>query len=168
MAVLAERRVPVFVHPVIPGHGGQPHALPGSVLEFPVETTRAVANLPYSGTLDRYPELRLILSHAGGTFRAAPRHRETSRDALMDKAGCVVDVVGQRLAAIEVDWDSSQAVHLYTAHDVIFAVQRELLAQRGYVPVHGLVWHDAAPPVDDLELEIDVRAYHRQVRLPLG
>jgi hypothetical protein len=96
------------------------------------------------------------------------RHGETSRDALLDKARCVVDVVGQRLAAIGVDWDSSQAVHLSTAHDVIYAVQRELLAERGYAPAHGLIWHDAAPPVDDLELEIDVRAYQRQLRTPLA
>ena len=40
--------------------------LPPSLCEFPFETTRTVANLLYSGTLDRYPDLRLILSHAGG------------------------------------------------------------------------------------------------------
>jgi predicted TIM-barrel fold metal-dependent hydrolase len=37
------------------------------MLEFPFDTTRAVANLVSSGTLARHPNVRLILSHAGGT-----------------------------------------------------------------------------------------------------
>ena len=38
-----------------------------SLYEFTFDTTRMVANLLYGGTLDRYPNVRLILSHAGGT-----------------------------------------------------------------------------------------------------
>ncbi|MGW4094911.1 2-amino-5-chloromuconate deaminase CnbZ [Nocardia sp. NPDC004750] len=95
------------------------------------------------------------------------RHRETSHAALLEKAACVVEVVDHRLRAIGVDWDSSMTVQLYSAHDVTSSVQG-LLAQKGLAPTHGLIWHDAAPPVDDLELEIDVRAYRRQLRLPLG
>jgi predicted TIM-barrel fold metal-dependent hydrolase len=37
--------------------------------EFPFETVRAVANLIYSGTLERHPSLRIQLAHLGG---AAP------------------------------------------------------------------------------------------------
>ena len=37
--------------------------------EFPFETVRAVANLIYSGTLERHPRIRIQLSHLGG---AAP------------------------------------------------------------------------------------------------
>ncbi|WP_033290291.1 amidohydrolase family protein [Amycolatopsis jejuensis] len=70
MSVLAERRVPVFVHPALPERGGVPHSLPGSVLEFPIETTRAVANVLFSGTLDRHPGLQLIFTHAGGAIPA--------------------------------------------------------------------------------------------------
>lgn len=66
MAMLAEREVPVFVHPNVPPHSAPSFDLPASVLEFPLETTRAVTNLLFSGTLDRYPSLRLILAHAGG------------------------------------------------------------------------------------------------------
>ncbi|GAA5176408.1 amidohydrolase family protein [Pseudonocardia eucalypti] len=67
MALLAERGVPAFVHPAQPVALGRPGHLPASVLEFPVETTRAVANLLFSGTLDRHPGLKLIFTHAGGT-----------------------------------------------------------------------------------------------------
>lgn len=64
---LADRDAVSFVHPNIPASSDlQTFGLPPSLYEFTFDTTRAVANLLYSGTLDRYPGLRLILSHAGG------------------------------------------------------------------------------------------------------
>ena len=67
LARLAEADVLTHVHPAIPPAADQPQfGLPPSLYEFTFDTTRMVANLLYSGTLDRYPGLRLILSHAGG------------------------------------------------------------------------------------------------------
>jgi 6-methylsalicylate decarboxylase len=65
---LAEREAYVFVHPGLPPH---PLPLPHPVwmYEFPFETVRAVANLIYSGTLERHPSIRFQLAHLGG---AAP------------------------------------------------------------------------------------------------
>ncbi|WP_194903569.1 amidohydrolase family protein [Catenulispora rubra] len=66
-AVLAERDAVVFVHPTVPPSTDQPmFGLPPSLYEFPFETTRMVANLLFSGTLDRHPGLRMIVPHAGG------------------------------------------------------------------------------------------------------
>jgi 6-methylsalicylate decarboxylase len=67
-AALAERDALVYIHPAVPPAPEQPgFGLPPSLYEFTFDTTRAVASLLYSGTLDRYPDLRMILSHAGGT-----------------------------------------------------------------------------------------------------
>ncbi|AEY85442.1 metal-dependent hydrolase [Streptomyces hygroscopicus subsp. jinggangensis 5008] len=67
-AALAERDALIHVHPASPAVTGQDDfGLPPSLYEFTFDTTRAVANLLYSGTLDRHPHLRIILSHAGGT-----------------------------------------------------------------------------------------------------
>lgn len=67
-AELNRRQVVAFIHPSTPPGTDQPtFGLPPSLYEFTFDTTRMVANLLYSGTLDRYPNLRLILSHAGGT-----------------------------------------------------------------------------------------------------
>lgn len=67
-AELNRRRIPAFIHPSTPPSKDQPHfGLPAPLYEFPFDTTRAVANLLYSGAMERYPMLRLILSHAGGT-----------------------------------------------------------------------------------------------------
>lgn len=67
-AALDERGAYVFVHPGLPPY---PLPLPHPVwmYEFPFETVRAVANLIYSGTLERHPSIRFQLAHLGG---AAP------------------------------------------------------------------------------------------------
>jgi predicted TIM-barrel fold metal-dependent hydrolase len=65
---LNRRRVVTFIHPTVPATS---HALklamPGAMVEFVFDTTRAVANLIFSGTLERYRDIPIILSHAGGT-----------------------------------------------------------------------------------------------------
>jgi predicted TIM-barrel fold metal-dependent hydrolase len=38
-----------------------------SLIEAKFETTRAVTNLIITGTIDRYPDIKYILSHGGGT-----------------------------------------------------------------------------------------------------
>jgi len=64
---LDRRAAVVHVHPTADPHVASPVAgLEPSVLEFVFDTTRAVANLIVSGTLARYPRVRLILAHAGG------------------------------------------------------------------------------------------------------
>src|SRR5919112_399108 len=74
-AELDRRAAVAFVHPTvftgseIPSdhNAGSPvPTIQSSVLEFVFDTTRAVANLIASGTLKRYPNISIILSHAGG------------------------------------------------------------------------------------------------------
>jgi hypothetical protein len=87
---------------------------------------------------------------------------ETSADALLDKLQFVVGAVADRMSALGAPWDNAAAVHLYSTHDVAFPLVRQVLSERAIVPVHGIVWHDAAPPLDVLELEVDIRRYGRE------
>jgi predicted TIM-barrel fold metal-dependent hydrolase len=73
---LGRRGAVVFVHPselpAPPVDGVPPY-----VMDFLLDTTRAAYKLVASGTLDRNPDLKVILSHAGGflpyaSFRMAP------------------------------------------------------------------------------------------------
>jgi 6-methylsalicylate decarboxylase len=41
---------------------------PSFMIEYPFDTTRAAVNLLFSGALERFPHIRFILSHAGGTL----------------------------------------------------------------------------------------------------
>ncbi len=60
----------VFVHALHPGgdsHLIGPPALK-AVVAFPCETALAIAGLMTSGTLTRFPRLRIAFSHGGGAF----------------------------------------------------------------------------------------------------
>ena len=69
MAELHRRRAVVFIHPTSPACWectSLGFARP--MIEFPFDTTRAVTNMLLSGTLARYPDIRWIVPHAGGTL----------------------------------------------------------------------------------------------------
>ncbi|GAA3436002.1 amidohydrolase family protein [Kutzneria kofuensis] len=69
LAEIAERGLAVHVHPATPAMADlATFDLPPSLYEFTFETTRTAASLLFNGVLDRLPDLRLILSHAGGTI----------------------------------------------------------------------------------------------------
>lgn len=65
---LNRRKAVVFIHPNLPRSASDIKLeLPGYLIEFVFDTTRAVANLISSGTMERFPDIRFVLSHAGGT-----------------------------------------------------------------------------------------------------
>ena len=69
MSCLSERDAVVFVHPLQPcGQLQAPLPIRPSILEFVFETTRAATSLIASGCLSRYPGIRWILPHGGGTL----------------------------------------------------------------------------------------------------
>jgi len=65
---LGRRNAVVFIHPT---HCEAPPATnlgaPPFVVEYVFDTTRAIVNLVFNGTLKRYPDIRLIVAHGGGT-----------------------------------------------------------------------------------------------------
>jgi 6-methylsalicylate decarboxylase len=69
-AELERREAIVFIHPttIPPGADATGLTIPFGVAEFTFDTTRAIMNMLYSGTLERYPSIRYIVSHAGGTI----------------------------------------------------------------------------------------------------
>lgn len=68
MEELNRRKALVFVHPTVCNCclGVQP-GVPTAILEFPHDTTRTIVSLLVNGTLKRFPDIRFIFSHAGGT-----------------------------------------------------------------------------------------------------
>jgi predicted TIM-barrel fold metal-dependent hydrolase len=64
---LNERRAVVFIHPT---HCEAPEPTqlraPPFVVEYVFDTTRAVVNLIFTGTLSRCPDIRFIVAHGGG------------------------------------------------------------------------------------------------------
>src|SRR6218665_1707056 len=67
MSELNRRHAVVFVHPNL--HESSINIgldMPGFLIEFLCDTTRAAINLILSGTQEKYPNTRWILAHAGG------------------------------------------------------------------------------------------------------
>ncbi|WP_432842478.1 amidohydrolase family protein [Dactylosporangium sp. CA-092794] len=109
LEVLNERSAVVLVHPTVhPSTSSVALNVPNFLVEYPFDTTRAAVNLMFADALDRFPDIRFILAHAGGTLPhlawrisaiasyqmsdppAAERFlRDRHRTALVDRLGSV-------------------------------------------------------------------------------
>jgi predicted TIM-barrel fold metal-dependent hydrolase len=68
---LNRRKAVVYVHPVTPNCcGGVVKGIPPSVIEYATDTTRTVSSLIFgeAGSAFRFPDIRWIWSHSGGTL----------------------------------------------------------------------------------------------------
>lgn len=66
---LNRRKAIIYVHPAVPDCCGNliPEAS-RTMIEYGTDTTRTIASLVLSGTTSRFPDIRWIFSHAGGTM----------------------------------------------------------------------------------------------------
>jgi 6-methylsalicylate decarboxylase len=72
-AELNHRKAVVFIHPAKPQIDAIP-GMPGPVLDYPFDTTRTAVQMVLNGVIARNPNVRVILSHAGG-FLPYASHR---------------------------------------------------------------------------------------------
>ncbi|MGA3253913.1 MAG: amidohydrolase family protein [Mycobacterium sp.] len=67
--ILDERSCVVHVHPTIPPYGSIADlGVPPFLVEFLFDTTRTAVDLIYRNVVDDFPNIKFILSHAGGTL----------------------------------------------------------------------------------------------------
>jgi len=68
-AELNRRKALVYVHPTTPDccRGLVPGIPPGSI-EYATDSTRTIAHVVFSGTATKFPDIRWIWSHSGGTL----------------------------------------------------------------------------------------------------
>jgi 6-methylsalicylate decarboxylase len=81
---LNRRSAVVFMHPTSPPCWEHiALGFPRPMIEFPFDSTRAVTNLILSGTLERCPNVRLIVPHGGGTLPFLARRIDTVASRLL-------------------------------------------------------------------------------------
>ena len=65
---LQRRKATVFIHPnASPDPVAHALGLTDNLIDFPGDTTRAIAQLHYGGTFAETPDVKYVFSHAGGT-----------------------------------------------------------------------------------------------------
>jgi predicted TIM-barrel fold metal-dependent hydrolase len=68
-AELNRRKAVVYVHPTSAACCARVlQAVPDTIVEFGTDTTRAITNYVYKGAARRFPDVKLIFSHSGGTM----------------------------------------------------------------------------------------------------
>ena len=82
---LQRRSATVFIHPTAsPDPIAHTLGLPDSLLDYPVDTSRAIAKLHYSNTFARTPDVKYLFAHAGGTIPFV-----ASRFAIVDEMNVI-------------------------------------------------------------------------------
>ncbi len=68
-AELNRRKAIVYVHPIAPNCcKNLVPGIPVGSIEYATDTTRTIAHLVFNGTTTRFPDVRWIFSHSGGTL----------------------------------------------------------------------------------------------------
>jgi 6-methylsalicylate decarboxylase len=65
---LNRRDVAVFVHPTMSCCGMSIPGVDAPTVDFPTDTTRTITSLAFGGAFARYPNIKFIFSHGGGTM----------------------------------------------------------------------------------------------------
>ena len=86
---------------------------------------------------------------------------DQSPDAIREKARYVLGEMERRMEALGFGWADVTTTQLYSVYDIHPFFADEIVA-RGAAPA-GLTWHYARPPVEGLDLEIDVRGLTREL-----
>ncbi len=96
MEILNQAKAVVLIHPTEPGAipQGVNETLPYPMMEFFFDTCRAVMNLILTGTLNKYPDIRFVIPHAGAYLpiisdRVASMSKMLCPDGSVDIAKCL-------------------------------------------------------------------------------
>jgi hypothetical protein len=110
-----------------------------------------------------------VVAGSGETRRSATgapelvRAGETFTDAMREKAAHVLGVMRDRLHGLGGDWADVTSINVYTKHPIEPYLADVILRNVGPAAIHGVTWHLSAPPVIDIEFEMDMRGVARRI-----
>lgn len=88
---------------------------------------------------------------------------DTSAEGLREKVSFVARAVDVKLHELGASWDLATQIRIYTVHQVGALFPEVILPLVRSGARHGLTWHYVRPPVEGLEVEIDVRGVLQEV-----
>ncbi len=152
---LNRRGTTVFVHPVRPSCCRNAlRDVPPTIIEMPTDTTRAIANLLVHGTTARFPRIKFIFSHAGGSL---PMLAIRIRDFVLSTRAADAHQPGPISEMRRFHYDTAQAFNQYA-----------LAALTRLVPLSQIVFGTDFPFVTAEMTERGLRAFGfsaKQLRL---
>lgn len=110
-----------------------------------------------------------VVAGSGETRRSATgapelvRAGETFTHAMREKAAHVLGVMRDRLHGLGGDWADVTSINVYTKHPIEPYLADVILRNVGPAAIHGVTWHLSAPPVIDIEFEMDMRGVARRI-----
>lgn len=117
---LERRKSVVFVHPnQSPDAAAHSLGLPDNLIDFPTDTNRAVAQMHYTNRFARTPNVKYIISHAGGSIPYL-----AARFAIIDEMGFIKGAEQRGTAADtfrRIYWDTA-----LSATDPVFRLLRDV------------------------------------------
>jgi hypothetical protein len=78
----------------------------------------------------------------------------------------IMTVLSARMAELGVKWDDATKTQLYGIDDVQGLLADHVLRNLGPAAIHGIHWFPSRPPIEGLNLEIDVRSAGMELVLP--
>jgi hypothetical protein len=91
------------------------------------------------------------------------RRGETSKEALIEKARFVMELMDSRLKGLVTDWSHVTATNIYTVHDFSSWLVTEVLSRTHSAHLQGVTWHFSRPPIVSIEYEMDLRGCLKEV-----
>jgi hypothetical protein len=96
------------------------------------------------------------------------RRGDLSQAGLQEKAAQVLRWMEERLRGLDAGWVDVTAVEVYTVHDIFPLMRKFLVPRLGAAGIHGVRWHFARPPIEEIEFEMDLRGCAREVVVRTG
>jgi predicted TIM-barrel fold metal-dependent hydrolase len=107
---LNRRKTVVYTHPITPGCCGNLNdEVPAVAIEWATDTTRTIASLVFSGVANRYPDIRWIFSHGGGTMPFLLSRFQYQEKTMKDRAARIPNGLMYELQRFY--YDTAQANH---------------------------------------------------------
>lgn len=117
-AEVDRRHAVIFIHPTSPACAccdRMSAAYPQPMIEFMFETTRSVTDLVLSGVLDRYPNLTIIVPHAGAALPALSERIELLLPMLAKAGAPRKPSIVEALGRLHFDLAGAPVPHLLDA-----------------------------------------------------
>ena len=99
--------------------------------------------------------------------RAVVRAGERSPEAMAEKARHVLATMRSRITALGGTWGDATCIDVYTTADPAHVTRVAITPEVGATAARGIHWYPAAPPVDTLDFEMDVRGVGTELDVEL-